>query len=104
MSERALGTEPEPGLYRWRSSKGAPWRPVRITRQNGTWIVLIAGVLVKGSGLYEDPLMIAFLLHSWPLHPIDEAEYDRLMTEYEGAPSGHPLHTPDQKVSMRDWE
>ena len=88
------------GLFKIRERKGAPWQPLRVMRESGTWIVLLNGEIVPGSGapLAKD---IPFLLWKAPFSSITEQEYDALLRAYEKAPAGHPLRRPGDAVDLR---
>lgn len=96
----AVGVEPEPGWYRWRTRKGAPSQPVKITLTGGLWFALVNGAVTPGSGR-PDSLDVPFLRFNWPLHPITEAEYDHLVSAFRAADPGHPTHRPDDPVNLR---
>lgn len=97
---RVLTTEPSIGFYRFRAAKKAPWQYCRVMMDSGRWVVLLNGSVVDGSGV-ADPFDIPFLLYHWPLHPIEESEYDALVRAHAAAPPGHPLRTPGDKVDLR---
>jgi hypothetical protein len=88
------------GFFRFKERKGAPWQPLRIMRESGTWVAILNGEVVKGSGsrLARD---IPFLLWRSPFHPISEPEYDALLRAYKKAPTGHPLRQPGDRVDLR---
>lgn len=91
--------DPSPGTYRYRARRGAPWQAVRITHGPG-WNVYLNGALLPDAGV-EDWIKHEWLLWNWPLHPIDEREYDALLKAAEQARPGDPLATPDQPVNLR---
>lgn len=88
------------GYFRFKERKGAPWQPLRIMRESGTWVAILNGVVVKGSGsrLARE---VPFLLWRSPFHPISVTEYDALLMAHENAPAGHPLRNPGEPVDLR---
>ena len=88
------------GFFKFRAAKGAPWQALRIMRESGTWVVLLSGRVVPGSGAAKAK-DIPFLLWRSPFFPISEAAYDALLAEYRSAPPGHPLRSPDRAVDWR---
>lgn len=79
---------PEPGLFRTRMGKGAPWVAARIIR--------------RASQPDRSPRLLCFvageevdLTEWWPrLHPVGEAEYQRLLD--------HTPANPREPVSLAD--
>jgi hypothetical protein len=63
--------------------------------------VLLVGKPVSGSGK-KDPMDIPLVKWRAPFHPIPMTEYVRMIAEYEAAPPGSPLRTPDEPVDMRN--
>jgi hypothetical protein len=88
------------GFFRYRQRKGAPWQPLRVMRESGTWIAILCGNVVEGSGarLARD---VPFLLWRSPFYPISVNEYDALLSAYDSAPAGHPLRQPGERVDLR---
>lgn len=103
--EAALGrersaTDQPPGHYWYRAGRGCPLQPLRIHWDGHHWHVLLIGEPVRGSG-QRDPMDIPFVRARGPFHPIPEGEYLRMIRDYETAPPGSPLRTPDQPVNLR---
>ena len=98
--ERATTDQP-PGTYKYRSRRGCPWQPLRILWDGYLFHVLLIGKPVPGSGR-SDPMDIPMVLWKAPFHPISLTEYVRMIEEYENAPPGSPLRTPDQPINLRE--
>jgi hypothetical protein len=88
------------GFFRYKERKGAPWQPLRIMRESGAWVVLLAGNVVAGSGAAK-ARDVPFLLWRSPFHAITEQAYDALLREYQNAPPGSPLQNPSEPVDLR---
>lgn len=88
------------GYFRYRTTRGAPWQPVRVMHTDDGWFALVGGEIVTGSGarLAKD---IPFLLWHAPFHRLTEDEYHDLLREYEAAGRGHPLRQPTERVDLR---
>ena len=89
------------GFFRFRATKGAPWQALRIIRESGTWVAILSGEIVPGSGAAMAK-EVPFLLWRSPFHPISQGEYETLLRAYETAPPGHPLRTPERAVDWRN--
>lgn len=100
QQDLSSGLEPIPGVYRFRTRRGSPWKPVRIIHDGFEWHVLVIGKVASGSGK-ADPFEIPLIQYRWPLHPISEREYQAMMAEYAAAKPGSPLTTPDQAIDLR---
>lgn len=103
--ELALGrercaTDQPPGTYRYRARRGCPWQPLRILHDGYLWHVLLIGKPVPRSGR-SDPIDIPFVRDRAPFHPIPLSEYVRMINEYEEAPVGSPLRTPNEPVDLK---
>lgn len=90
----------ETGHFRYRERKGAPWQPLRIMHESGTWVALLNGDVVPGSGA-KLAGAVPFLLWRSPFHRITEQEYAALLRAYKDAPPGHPLRNPGERVDLR---
>jgi hypothetical protein len=93
-------TDQEPGFYRYRARRGAPWQPVRIILDGDGWHCLVRGEPVAGSG-QRDPLDIPFIRDRGPFHSISLVEYHVMIEDYRTAAPGSPLLTPDDPVDLR---
>lgn len=71
------GTEPRPGFYEYRLVKKGPRVAILIQHDEFGWHVLIDGQPAAGSS-QQDWLDVPLLKWRWPLHPISEAEYNKL--------------------------
>jgi len=100
---RTLGTDPSPGFYKHRHLRKSAYRPVMVQVDiEGLWHVLLSGEPVANSPNIN-PYEISFLLHNWPMLPIEEAEYWRMRSLADAAPADHPLKT-GAPINLREMK
>lgn len=94
-------TDQMPGTYKFRAFKGAPWQAIRISFDGIWWHCICNGVVTRDSGR-RDPADISLILWRGPFHRIPESEYMRILRDYDEAPPGSPLRTPNEPVNIRE--